>query len=562
MSHFRWNLLPPLTDDHLVADCSGLSPLLLQLLWNRGLKNAAEISAFLKSDEELLRDPFRLPDMEAAVARLYRALLSGEKVAVYGDFDADGITATAVLVQGLSFLGVEAVPYIPHRQTEGHGLNDEALKKLRKEGVSLVISVDCGVTDVEEVRRAMNSGLDVIITDHHTPPDVLPEAIAVIDPKLPGSKYGYTGLAGVGVAFKLLQALLVNMGKSELLDEVIDLVAIGTVADMSPPVGENRYLILHGLKRMNECPRPGLRELIARTRLENGSLNPDCIGWVLAPCLNAAGRLADGLTGYRLLMSQDPREAGELADWLTAKNAERQKLTAAALELAHGKLPAGELPALLLTADEEYHPGIAGLVASRLSDEFYRPSIVVHRDRDASMGSCRSIPEFDIIAALHEFAPLFTRFGGHAAAAGFTCPTANLPELEEKLVSFAEKKLEGIPLVPHLDIDAVVSLSDIGGDTYARIMQLSPFGFENPVPVFMSRDVEVIDRRNMGNGDQHLRYKFRQDKAVMDAVAFRLGRHEGAEARRLDIVYNLELDTWNGRQQLRLNILDLRPTAL
>jgi len=312
LSHSRWNLLPPVAD--LPQGAGGYPPLLVQLLCNRGINRPEEYAGFLASDASLMGDPFRLPDMEAAVARIYRALLSGETIAVYGDYDADGMTATALLVQGLAALGGKAIPYIPHRQTEGHGLATAALKDLQAKGVSLVVTVDCGVTDAPQVHQARRAGLDIVVTDHHSPLDAIPEAVAVVDPKLAGSAYPFTQLAGVGVAFKLLQALYENLGRK--IDDVLaatDLVAIGTIADMSPPLGENRYLIKEGLKRMNNNPRLGLRELISQTRLEAGSLEADSIGWVIAPCLNAAGRLADGLTGYNLLVTELPTEAQELA---------------------------------------------------------------------------------------------------------------------------------------------------------------------------------------------------------------------------------------------------------
>lgn len=559
MSHCRWNLLPPLPDEATVSG-SGYPPLLGQLLYNRGLRRPEDIPSYLGTDASLLGDPARLPDMDLAVARVYRALLSGETICVYGDFDADGITATAVLVQGITMLGGRAVPYIPHRQTEGHGLGSTVIKHLKEDGVNLIITVDCGVTDVAEVAQARKLGMDVIVTDHHNPLDEIPDAQAVVDPKLPGSQYGYTGLAGVGVAFKLLQALLRMVGKEEFLDTVIDLVAIGTVADMSPPLGENRYLITRGLERMNTEPRPGLRELIAQTRLEPGNLSSDNIGWILAPCLNAAGRMADGLTGYNLLVTESPDEARELAGWLARKNEERQKLTAATLEKVRARLMEKELPSLLITADKEYPMGIAGLVAGRVCEEFYRPAIIVHTANTVSHGSCRSIPEFDIVSALNQFGHLMTRYGGHAAAAGFTLPTKKLPELEKGLLEIAARQLEGIDLQPHIDIDARITLPELGGNTYDTIRQLAPFGNGNPVPCFLTESVEVLERRTMGNNGDHLRFRLRQSGKVWTAVAFRLGRHPGNKSAMLDIVYNLEMDTWNGRNQLRLNIVDFKPS--
>ena len=557
MSHSRWNLLPPITDQLAVSD-SGLSPLLVQLLYNRGVTRPADFTQFLASDKSLLNDPLLLSGMEQGISRVYRALLSGETIGIFGDFDADGITATAVLVQGLSLLDGKAVPYIPHRQTEGHGLSTAGLKHLHEQGVSLVITVDCGVTDIAEVRRAKKMGLDIIVTDHHNPLDELPEAAAVIDPKLEGSAYPFTQLAGVGVAFKFLQALYRNLGKEELLGQFYDLVAIGTVADMSPPLAENRYLIIEGLKRMNTTPRLGIEELMKQTRLEPGSLNADSIGWIIGPCLNAAGRLADGLTGYNLLVTESPQEATELAEWLTRKNQERQKLTTAALEKAREEVIGRGLPPLLLAVSKDYPTGIAGLVASRLTEEFYHPAIVVHQAEKVSHGSCRSIPEFDIIAALNRFGHLFTRHGGHAAAAGFTMPTENLPQLEEELSRFVAGELEGVELQPHLDIDAVLDLSELGGDTYETTQRLAPFGIGNPVPVFLSEGVEVLERRPMGNGGEHLRMKLRQGGTVWDGVAFRLANHAGEASSRLDVVYNLEIDRWQGNEKLRLNILDFK----
>ncbi len=555
MSHNRWNLLPPVPDQQMVSS-AGFSPLLVQLLYNRGVKRPEEFQSFLASDRSLLGDPYLLPDMQAAVARVYQALLSGESICIYGDFDADGITATAAFVQGLTALGGKAVPYIPHRQTEGHGLTTAVLKRLYEQGISLVITVDCGVTDVLQVKTAMKMGLDIIITDHHNPLDEIPEAVAVIDPKLTTSAYPFLHLSGVGVAFKLLQALFQSVGKEEQVEMVMDLVAIGTVADMSPPVGENRYLIREGLKSMNTMPRPGITELMNQMRIDAGSLDAEKIGWVIAPCLNAAGRLADGLTGYNLLITDSPQEAYDLATWLAKINEERQRLTTATLARAREQVIAQGLPPLLITADKEYPMGIAGLVASRLTEEFYRPSVVIHTADKVSHASCRSISEFDIIAALNRFSHLFSRYGGHARAAGFTLPTRNLPQLEEELSALAAEQLAAVELHPHLDIDVLVALPDLGGDTYQTTQLLAPFGIGNPVPTFLSRGVELLEWRRMGSNGEHLMMKLKQGGTVWDSVAFRLVTHLDELASAIDIVYNLEVDRWRGKENLRLNIVD------
>jgi single-stranded-DNA-specific exonuclease len=555
LSHIRWDLLPPLTDREKVGS---YPPLLIQLLYNRGVKKPEDFAAFLASDKSLLADPTLLPDLHRAMMRINQALLRGETIAIYGDFDADGITATAALVQGLGLLGGKAIPYIPHRQTEGHGLSTPVLKKLQEEGVTLVITVDCGVTDLAEVKKAMEAGLDIIVTDHHSPLDEIPEAVAVVNPKLKNSTYPFLHLAGAGVAFKLLQGLFRNLGIEERTDKIIDLVAVGTIADMSPPLGENRYLIKEGIKSINASPRPGIRELIFQTRLEPGGLNEDRIAWVIAPCLNAAGRLADGLSGYKLLMTESDQEAGELAAWLARKNEERQRLTTVTLVRAREKVMAQGLPPLLLTADKEYPMGIAGLVANRLMEEFYRPAVVIHTADTVCHASCRSIPEFDIIGALNRFSRFFTRYGGHARAAGFTMPTKNLPELEQELAALARDRLSGIELRPHLDIDMLVTLPELGGDAYPTTQLLAPFGPGNPVPTFMSRGVEVLEQRTMGTGGEHLRLKLRQGGTVWDGVAFRLGNHTEELVGRIDVVYNVEEDNWSGKKQLRLNILDFK----
>jgi single-stranded-DNA-specific exonuclease len=558
LSHCRWNLLPPIQSPP--ENTSGFSPLLLQLLHNRGVVRPEDFRPFLASDKSLLGDPFLFSDMEKAINRIKRAL-PDEIICVYGDFDADGITSTAALVHGISMLGGRAIPYIPHRQTEGHGLTIPVLKNLREQGVSLVITVDCGVTDASEVKQARQLGMDIIITDHHSPLEQIPEAIAVIDPKLNGCRYPFPHLAGVGVAYKLLQALSRGTGQEERIDSVLDLVAIGTIADMSQPIGENRYLISEGLKLMNNNPRPGIKALIAQTRLEPGAITADSIGWVIAPCLNAAGRLADGLTGYKMLVTASQQEAEELAGWLSGKNEERQRLTTSTLLRAREQVIARGLPPLLITADREYPMGIAGLVASRLTEEFYHPSIVIHTADTICHASCRSIAEFDIIEALNKFSHYFSRYGGHAGAAGFTMPMKDLPRLETELSALVAEQLKGIELRPHLDIDAQLTLRDLGGDTYQITQQLAPFGRGNPVPVFLSRGAELVERRTMGITGEHLKMKVKQNGSVWDCVAFRLRDHLQELAPRLDIVYNLEVDRWNGKEQLRLNILDFKKSA-
>ena len=558
MNHCRWNLLPPVPDKRLV-NSSGFPPLIAQLLYNRGLTEPSQLEPFISGDKRLSGDPSLLPDMHLAVARIYRALLSGENIAVYGDFDADGITGTALLVQGLSSLGGKVIPYIPHRLTEGYGLKTAALEKLYRQGISLVTTVDCGITALAEVKRAKRLGLDIIVTDHHTPLPEIPPAVATINPKRADSSYPFSELTGAGVALKLLQALFQGIGKEEQLDELMDLAALGTVADMAPLWGENRYLVKQGLKLINAAPRLGIREIISQTELSTGSLDAESISWIIAPRLNAAGRLAHAMTSYKLLMTDSPQEARGLAIWLEQKNAERQRLTTKVLTKAREQILAQGISPLLIASDRDYPVGIAGLVASRLSEEFYRPAIVVKTSELVSSGSCRSIPEFNIILALNQCSHLLSQFGGHSQAAGFTLATKNLARLKQHLSQLATTQLAGADLRPQLDIDAEVTLPELSGDTFRTIQQLAPFGRGNPAPTFLSRRAEVVDCHTMGSNGEHLRLKLKQGGTMWDGVGFRLGDYLAEVFSHLDIVYNLEIDRWGGGERLRLNILDFAP---
>jgi len=557
LNHSRWNLSPPAPES--LVNASAFPPLIAQLLYNRGLTDSSQLELFIAGDERLSGNPSLLPDVHQAVARIYQALLSGENIAIYGDFDVDGVAATALLVQGLSAVGGKITPYIPHRLTEGYGLKTAALENLYRQGVSLVITVDCGITALPELKKARRMGLDVIITDHHTALPEIPPASAIVNPKLPYSTYPFSELTGVGVAFKLLQALFQGIGKEEQLDELIDLVALGTIADIAPLLGENRYLVKQGLKLINDTPRLGIRELITQGGLNVGSLDSESISWVLAPRLNAAGRLAHAMASYKLLMTNSPQEAHELATYLEQKNAERQRLTTRVLTKAREQILAQGISPLLIATDRDYPVGIAGLVASRLSEEFYRPTIIIRTGEQLSSGSCRSITEFNIILALQQCSHLLSQFGGHSQAAGFTLPTKNLARLQQTLSQLAATQLAGIDLQPQLDIDAETTLPELTGNTFQIIQKLAPFGRGNPLPTFLSRRVEVTNCRTMGNSGEHLRLKLKQGGAVWDGVAFRLGNYLAEVSSLLDIVYNLEIDRWRGEERLRLNILDFAP---
>lgn len=556
MNHYRWNLLPPIPTGYPVI-APDLPPLISQLLYNRGITEPSEVELFLTSDKRLSADPYLLPDMHPAIARIYLAMLSAENIVVYGDFDVDGITSTVLLTKGLGALGAKVTPYIPHRLKEGHGLNNFALDKFRQQDISLVITVDCGVTDVSQIKRANEQGLDIIVTDHHTPLEELPPAIAVINPKRHDSGYPFSELSGVGVAFKLLQALYQNIGKEEYLDGFLDLVALGTVADMMPMLGENRYLVKRGLELLTDSPRLGIKEMAKSAKLDTSTFSTEDISWILAPRLNAAGRLEDAMASYRLLITDQLQEAQELAFFLEERNMERQNLTRIALAKARQKIISKEISPLLVVSDIDYQGGILGLIAGKLATEFYRPSIAIKLGDSFSYGSCRSIPEFNIIRAINKCSSLLTHFGGHSQAAGFSLPTENLAYFEKQFRRLVNYELDGIDLQPKLDIDIEVTLDELDYNIYQTIQLMRPFGRSNPLATFLSRCIKVADSSTMGNNGDHLRLKLRHGNTQWDAVAFGLGSHIQDIKSSIDIVYNIELNKWRRDEKLRLNILDL-----
>lgn len=561
MNHKKWHLLPPVPPSHLDR-WQNVSPLIVQLLYNRGITSPVQVESFLAADERLLGDPFLLPGMNEAVARINRALLTRESIAIYGDFDTDGVTATALLTEAILMLGGKVVPYIPHRLEEGYGLNHGALESLYNLGITLVITVDCGISSIDEVSRARERGLDIIITDHHSVPAIMPPALAVVNPKRADSAYPFSELAGVGVAFKLLQALLRATGRELDEDRFLELVALGTVADLVRLLGENRYLVKCGLEVLNHTNRIGLQEMILHAGLTMGNIDTETISYGLGPRLNAAGRLDNAIISYNLLVTSSPNEAQELAALLETKNAERQRLTVEVLAKAKEKLLpiSPDLP-LLMVGGEDYPAGVVGVVASRLAEEFYRPALVLTLGQEVSRGSARSIPEFNIIAALRECHTLLSQYGGHVQAAGFTLPSENIAPLRERLLKIAASQLASIDLRPTLAIDAEIPLSFLGKENLQLMGQLPPFGRGNPPPTFLSRRVRVADCRQVGSNGDHLKLKLRDGNITWDAIGFKLGSLINHISPRLDIVYSVRIEDWGGTELLQLNVLDLAPAG-
>lgn len=563
----RWQVAPAAPPSH-IARFPDLHPVIVQVLYNRGITDRDTAAIFLSGEGQDV-NPFSLPGMSKAVTRLRRALRNNETIAVYGDFDADGVSATALLVQTLQALDGRALPYIPHRVDEGYGLNGEALTHLAREGADVVITVDCGIRAFEEVERASGLGLDIIVTDHHSVGRKLPDAVAVIDPKRADNDGAFNELAGVGVAYRLAQALLRTHQQIPVTDrevslqeeELLDLVALGTVADMVPLQDDNRALVHKGLERINQMARPGLQALCEQAGLKSGDVDATAIGFRLGPRINAAGRLVHAKIAYQLLATQELDKAKHLAGELDKLNRQRQQLTREAQEQARQLIRETDDEApLLFAAARDFQPGIVGLVASRLLDEFYRPAVVVEVGPEESHGSCRSIPDFHITQALEACDDLLIRYGGHAAAAGFTVTNDKLTALSERLQQLAADQLADVELTPVLPVDAEIDLSQMSWELQKELSQLEPCGYANPQPLFVSRSAHVVDHRAVGREKRHLKLTLSNGQATWDAIAFRQGEWAGKLPDRVDIAYHLEINEWNGRKNLQLNVQDIRPT--
>lgn len=558
----RWLVAPPLTDFARAA-LSDFPPIVAQILFNRGYATAESARAFLNAELNQPDDPARLRGMAATLDRLRFAVTRREPIAIYGDYDADGVTATALLVQTLRALGADARPYIPLRDEEGYGLNHDALRKLHADGARLVVTVDCGIRSLDEAETARALGLDLIITDHHTPGPELPRALAVVNPKQADDPYAYKDLAGVGLAYKIAQGLIRPLARPPLMgSDVLDLVALGTVADLAPLTGENRRLVKLGLDLLNrpQPKRAGLRALLVMAGLKPGTVDAGVVGFALGPRLNAAGRLESALAAYDLLTTTDAQLAGQLAAQLEQQNRDRQELTrqtqARARELALAQ--PGE-PALLFAAAPEFRAGVVGLAAARLTEEFYRPAVVAHQDDTHTRGSARSIREFHITQALDACADLLEKHGGHAAAAGFTTARQHTQALAERLRAVAENALAGQDLRPTIHIDAEAPLAAVTYDLEQALRQFQPCGYGNPTPVLASRGVKVQEARIIGQEGRHLRLKLTDGRVVWDAVAFGLAeRYPDLKGKEVDVAYQVELNAWQGRQNLQLNVRDIR----
>ena len=538
-----------------------------RLLSIRGLDDPLSARRFLFPSLDDLLDPQRLTDLPAAVDRILRAIENKERIAIHGDYDVDGVTSTVILRRALELLGADVTHFIPERLRDGYGLQPASIDRLHALGVALVISVDCGIRGVEAATRARELGLDLIITDHHEPDTALPQALAVINPKRHDCAYPDKNLAGVGVALKLVQALCIRTGHTSWLPAFVKVAAIGTLADVVPLQGENRVIAKLGLEMLSRGPhKVGLRSLLDVCGLIGKEIDSYHIGFVLAPRVNAAGRMSSPDIAARLLLASDEamrEEARELAQQLDTENIRRQQeeadIVAAARKSVETDLEIGSRT-VIVVAGEGWHRGVIGIVASKLVDAFHRPAIVISTDGDVAHGSCRSIPSFNMLAALESCPEVMSKFGGHKQAAGLTMASDRVRELRARINDYADGCLQPDDLRPRIWIDGTLGFRSIDEQMASELTSLAPFGAGNPRPIFRTSGVEIVDGPRRIK-ERHLKMAFRQDGRVMRGIAWRASEREefvAGHKTAIDLAFSLEQDTWEGERYLQLSIADFK----
>lgn len=544
-----------------------VSPLVARLLAIRGLGDVDEASRFLNPTLDHLLDPMRLTDMGVAVDRLLRAVAQRERIAVHGDYDVDGITSTVILRRALELLGGDVVHFIPERLRDGYGLQPAALERLHADAVHVVVSVDCGIRGADAARRAHELGIDLIITDHHEPGDELPRACAVVNPKRHDCGYPDKHLAGVGVALKLVQALCARTGRAHWLPAFVKVAAIGTLADVVPLVGENRVIAKLGLQMLSRGPhKVGLRALLEAAGLTSKTIDSYHIAFLVAPRINAAGRMSTPDIATRLLLAADESMAAEargLAEQLEAENTRRrqeeQDIVARARKIIETDPEVGAR-SVLVVAGEGWHRGVIGIVASKLVDAFYRPTIVLSIENGVAHGSCRSIPGFNILGALESCAPMLLRFGGHKQAAGLQLESARVREFRHAINEWAEARLQPDDLRPRLWLDGPLAFGGISSQFVSELAALAPFGPANAKPVFHTTGVQVVDGPRKLK-ERHLKASFRQDGRTFQAIHWNAGEREAAlaaQAQGVELAFSLEQNEYQGNTFLELRVEDFR----
>ena len=567
MQKKKWKLLSLTDSSEHIMELSrryGLPPVVTTILLKRGLESFDD---YVFPGTDKLHDPFLMKGMSEAVKRIICALAQGEHITVYGDYDVDGITSTAILVRFLRERGAFVSYYIPDRTEEGYGINREAIDYIAAEGNTLIITVDCGITAVKEVAHANTLGVDVIVTDHHECKDNVPEAIAVLNPKQPDCLYPFKKLAGVGVVFKLLQALAreLKLHAEELMDSCIDIVSLGTVADVMPLIGENRIIVKRGLELMGYTQNRGLRALIRQADVDPAHITTGTIGFVLAPRINAAGRIGDPKTAVSLLLSENDKIACEFAYQLDETNRERQAIEQGIYEEALAMLAADksyEEDAVIVLAHEGWHHGIIGIVASKITEKLNKPAILISLMQGMGKGSGRSIKGFNLFEALSFCEKDLVKFGGHELAAGLTVNEENLPDFCRHINQYAKEILSDGKCVPELVIDAELPIAYMNLNTVDKLCVMMPYGMGNAAPVFLCRGLTVLSLRPMSEG-KHMRLTVTDGTYVVDAVGFSMGEYlQNLSVHDcIDIVFQLDSNVFRGERRVQVLLKDLRFSA-
>ncbi len=547
------------TEDIAFARQLGIAPFLAEILRKRNITDVEEANAFLHPEtEQVYYDPFLMRDMDRAVSRIRQALQQSEKIVVYGDYDVDGITSTTLLVRALRRLKADVEYYIPDRK-EGYGLHTEALLRLADSGARLVITVDCGIASVAEI-NAVRGSIDIIVTDHHLPGETLPDAEAVIDPHRSDCEYPFKDLAGVGVAFKLCQALFQSI-RGEIFESDIELVALGTVADIVPLLSENRKLVKIGLGLMKDTQIEGLRRLIEAAGLEGQDISSGQVGFVLAPRLNAAGRLETAMRGVQLLLSEDGGEALEIAHSLNQLNTARQEIEADIVEQARKQLESvdTESARTLVVVGEGWNPGVIGIVASRLVDVYYRPTIVINIQDGIGKGSCRSIRGFHLFDALTSAKDTLVQFGGHEMAAGLTILPENIDSFRQALDAYADSHLTEEDYIPLIELTAELSPEEITRDLVTELEKMEPYGMSNPRPLFGCFNIRGTDAKLVGRESKHLKFYIQGGNESLEAIGWNMSDKLGLVNRDfVDMAFVPEIREWYGREYIQCKMSDLR----
>lgn len=562
---YIWKLPEPINKEFL-DQFPELHPTVAQLLYNRGLRTQEAIDEFLMPDySQDIHDPFLFKDMKKACELIYSLVEKNELITVYGDYDADGVSAAIILKTVLTDLGAKVEVYLPHREKEGYGLNKNAVEELSANNTKLIISCDCGISNVEEVSLAKEKGISVIITDHHAIPETLPPADAIIHPQVEGETYPFKKLAGGGVAFKLAQALIAykKNGVSEKEKEIqekwlLDMVAISTVADMVPLLGENRTLLKYGLIVLKKTKRLGLQKLLEVANVDVSKIDTSTIGFAIAPRINAAGRMDHANLAYYLLDETDEEKAKTLASDINQSNLDRQRLTEQTVRQAKEQ-DMDMQDSLLAFYHPDWSAGLTGLVASRLLRDYSRPILVMTDNPDGNVvGSGRSIDDFNITEGLQENSNLLLRFGGHPQACGFAMKKENLEDFVIAMKERAKEKLESISFQAKIDVEIFQEFSEISWDLVDMLEKFAPFGHGNHEPLFMSEEIMVTAARRVGNDSKHWKLELVKDNKRMGAIAFGLGAIDLEIGDKIDIVYNLSINQWNGNREIQLIIKDIK----